>query len=231
MFFKGSKRLTGILFFLVVVIFTSCKSCKPGGKGISEGIIEYDAVVLDKNNPMADLAPDKMTVKFKDNKSSVDLSAGMGLFSTTFISDPDTKTMTQLVKLLNKKFAYIMDSTAVKKEIDSAGVFKIEKTSETKTIAKFKCKKARVSFPKNTQPPYDVWYTDEINIQNPNWSNPYREIDGVLMEYQMNRYGLALKFTAKNVTKAEIDNSSFELPEEYKLISKEEMEELFKAFQ
>lgn len=231
MFFKGSKRLTVILFLIFVVVFPSCKSCKPGGKGISEGIIEYDAEVLDKNNPMADLAPDKMIVKFKDNKSSVDLSAGMGLFSTTFISDPDTKTMLQLVKLLNKKFAYIMDSTAVKKEIDSAGVITIEKTSETKTIAKFKCKKARVTFPGNTHPPYDVWYTNEINIQDPNWSNPYKEIDGVLMEYQMNRYGLAMKFTAKNVTKADVDDTSFELPDEYKLISKEEMDELFKAFQ
>ncbi|HXC03192.1 MAG TPA: hypothetical protein VNZ86_00495, partial [Bacteroidia bacterium] len=64
----------------------------------------------------------------------------------------------------------------------------------------------------------------------PNWSNPYHEIDGVLMEYQLKRYGLELRFNAVSVSKASIDESIFTLPSEYKLISRAEMASKFSDF-
>jgi GLPGLI family protein len=230
LFFLMNFRRFFILTLPAAVLLMASTGCKSGHPGIGEGVIEYDCEVVDKNNPMADLAPDKMTVKFKDHRSALELTAGMGLFSTTFISDNNSKTLTQLVKLLNKKFVHVSDSVEVKQEATVSNM-KIEKVSGNKMIAKFKCKKVRVSFTDNSHPPFDVWYTNEINLSNPNWNNPFHEIDGVLMEYQMNRYGLEMKFIAKSVAEAEVDEDAFQTPEEYKPISKKEMEELFKAFQ
>lgn len=216
--------------FLVLLFISGCSSSDE--KYISEGVIEYDAVVLDQDNSMASIAPNKMTVKFKDNKSYAELSAGFGLFSTSFIADPEKLTMIQLVKLFNKKFAHVTDSSVLNEEKASSPKIKMSPTKETKIIAGYKCKKAIISFEDNEHPTYSVYYTDEINIKNPNWNiSPYYELTGVLMEYQMLRYGLEMKFTAKSVTKANVEDALFELPNDYKIISQEEMDQLFQGFQ
>lgn len=226
---RAFHQLLAFLVFIIVLGY-GCTN-KGSGSGISEGIIEYDAEPVDKAHPMADLAPSKMTVKFKDNRSCVDLSAGMGLFSTSFISDPETHTMIQLVKLLNKKYVHVFDTTELKKENCLGPRMIIEKSNETKMIAKYKCKKATIKFPGNDHASFDVYYTNEIGIREPNWSNPFCEIDGVLMEYQLTRHGMEMHFTARSVTPTDVDDAVFEVPEDYKVIGKPELDELFNAFQ
>lgn len=213
---------------LYILGLTNCSSTDE--KFISEGAIEYDAAVVDQSHPMATLAPSKMTIKFKDNKSCAEMSAGMGLFSTSFISDPEKKTLTQLVKLLNKKFSLILNEAAVKKE-NEAYPYTIIPTKETKIIAGYKCSKAHVKTNDELGYEFDVYYTKDLNIKNPNFANPFSTLDGVLMEYQMKKFGLEMKFTAKTVKNEDVEESCFELPADYKAVSQEEMNELFLGLQ
>lgn len=218
--------LTGCLYLLIST--TACKHADE--KFISEGEIVYDATVVDQASPMASLAPNKMTVKFKNNKSSAEMSAGMGLFSTTFISDPDSKSMTQLVKLLNKKFSLVQDETAVKKENGSYPM-EITPCKETKMIAGYKCEKAHVKLKDDTASEFDIYYTKDLNIKNANFANPFYAVDGVLMEYQMKKFGLEMKFTAHSVVNEDVDDEAFELPAGYKAITQKEMNDLFVGLQ
>ena len=78
---------------------------------------------------------------------------------------------------------------------------------------------------------FDIFYTTELKIDNPNFATPFHMIDGVLMEYQMKKFGLEMKFTAKSVKKEDIEDSIFELPVEYKAVSLEEMNTLFEQLQ
>jgi GLPGLI family protein len=213
---------------LYILGFTGCSSSDE--KFISEGSIEYDAAVVDQSNPMASLAPNKMTIKFKDNKSCAEMSAGMGLFSTSFISDPETKSMIQLVKLLNKKFSLVQNESEIKKE-NALYPVEVKETKETKIIAGYKCKKAHVKVNDEFGTEFDIYYTKDLNIKNPNFANPFSMIDGVLMEYQMKKFGLEMKFIAKTVKCEDVDDTTFELPADYKAISKAEMDELFLGLQ
>lgn len=210
--------------------FTGCSNSDE--KFLTEGAIEYDAVVVDQSNPMASLAPNKMTIKFKNDKSCAEMSAGMGLFSTSFISDPETKSMIQLVKLLNKKFSLVQKEADIKKENEEYKV-DLTPTNETKLIAGIKCQKmhAKVKGGDASDYEFDVYYTTELGIKNPNFANPYSKIDGVLMEYQMKKFGLEMKFTAKSIKKEEIEDANFELPADYKPISQQEMNDLFLGLQ
>lgn len=158
------------------------------------------------------------------------MSAGMGLFSTSFISDPETKSMIQLVKLLNKKFSLVQNEADIKKENELYPV-EITPSKETKLIAGYKCQKAHVKVNDEYATEFDIYYTKDLNIQSPNFANPYCKIDGVLMEYQMKKFGLEMKFTAKAVKNEDVDDSTFELPADYKAITKEEMDELFLGLQ
>jgi hypothetical protein len=224
------KNQTACLVFVTLsfMMFSCGHVANP--KFISEGIIEYKATPVDPNNSMAALAPTKMLVKFKDNFTEAEMTAGMGLFATSFISDPGKKRFIHLVKLINQKFALITSGDSVKKEIDADPKPIIEITSETKQVAGYTCKRAKISYADKSIPCFDVWYTTELNIQNPNWSNPFHDIEGTLMEYQLKRYGLELRFTCTSVSKSSIDESIFELPADYKIITRKEMDKKFEGF-
>lgn len=220
----------GAVFSAVALIY----SCTPSSdeKGLSEGIIEYDAVAVDQSNPMANMAPNKMTVKFKNNKLIAQMSAGMGVVSLSIISDPETRSLIEMVKVFTSKAAHVSDSNDVKMDLNTMPKVKITNTNDTKVIAGYKCKKALVSYvDQKDRPKFEVYYTTELNIKNSNWANLYSAIDGVLMEYQIDRYGMEMRFTASKVSKAEVANSTFDLPKDYKLISGSEMSEIFKSLQ
>lgn len=225
---KNSLSVVTILFLLSALLFSCAPATNP--KFISEGIIEYKATPVDPDNAMAALAPSKMTLKFKDNFEEAEMTAGMGLFATSFISDPAKKQFIQLVKLINQKFALVIAGDSVKKEVDSDPKPIIEPTNEKKIIAGYNCVKAKVSYADKSIPGFDIWYTKELNIQNPNWSTPFHDIDGVLLEYQLKRYGLELRFTCTSVSKASVDESLFQLPSDYKIITSKEMAKKFEGF-
>src|SRR3954471_10306122 len=182
-----------ILFGLIGMIIWAAGCKETDEKFISEGEIEYSAKVIDQSNPIASMAPSKMTIRFKADKSCAEMSTGLGLFSTSFISDPSEKTVTQLVKILNKKFMLIQNEKSIEKE-NAVYSFRFIPTKETKLIAGYNCTKVHVVPTDETMPPFDLYYTDELNIKDPNFASPFKEIKGVLMEYQMKKFGLEMRF-------------------------------------
>lgn len=234
-FLKFRMKTKQVLALSVVsTLIISLASCLSSSdqKGLSEGIIEYEAVAVDQSNPMANMAPSKMTVKFKENKMIAQMSAGMGVVSLSIVSDPDSRSLMEMVKVFTSKAAHVSDSNDVKMEMKNMPKIKIEETNDTKVIAGYKCKRAVVTYVELTdRAKYDIYYTDELDIKNSNWANAYYAIEGVLMEYQVDRYGMEMRFTASKVSKTEIDNSVFDLPKDYKLISGPEMNDIFKSLQ
>lgn len=219
-----------VLFVIIggIIGVSSCKEMNE--KFISEGEIEYSAKVIGQNNPMATMAPNKMIVHFKSGKSCAEMSAGFGLFSTSFISDPTNKTVTQLVKILNKKFLSVQDQKSIDKE-NAAYSYRLVPTKEKKIIAGYNCSKVQV-FPNDSSiAPFDVYYTDELDIEDPNFANPFKEIKGVLMEYQLKKFGLEMRFTAKSVRKEKEEDKCFQVPPDYKPVSEKEMKRIFDDLQ
>jgi GLPGLI family protein len=214
--------------FLLLILVTGY-GCNPfTTDNISEGVIQYEITypVSTSDNVMASLMPTEMKYQFKNHNSAAELSAGMGMFSTSFISNAASKTLTQLVKIMNKRYALVSNNKEVDELIQEQPKIQITFTKDTKVIAGYKCKKAIVTLPETKQK-FDVFYTKDIDIKNPNWSSPFREIDGVLMEYQIKRYNVEMRFTAKSVTDTKVEDAIFELPGDYKKISKKEMDEMF----
>ncbi|MFY9308786.1 MAG: hypothetical protein WAQ28_06990 [Bacteroidia bacterium] len=226
------KYLLLVYAAIFIVLFTggcSGDSNVESG-GISEGIIVFDATPLDPEHPFASYAPSKMTVKFKNNRYSAYMSAGMGALTASFISDNEKQTFTQVVRLFTDNYVVILNKDDLKKENEKFD-FEIKPTNETKMIAGYKCKKAIVNVKGEEPVQYDIYYTNEIDIKNSNFSNPYYKLDGVLMEYRMKKFDLEMQFTATSVTKEAVDDAIFEVPDQCEQISQEVLEEKLKAYQ
>ncbi len=70
---------------------------------------------------------------------------------------------------------------------------------------------------------HQIWYTDEIKLKDPNISNPFSEIDGVLMSFFFFMGDAEMNFTAETVFRKDISDKTFERKEKYQRISREEI--------
>ncbi|MBI3501809.1 MAG: hypothetical protein HY063_08440 [Bacteroidetes bacterium] len=197
-----------------------------GGKNISEGVIEYDITYpkLDPNNMMISGLPNKAYLRFKNNNMVNDMSGMMGLISITYVSKQAEKKVAQTLTLINKK--YVADlSPEEMKALNASYLTKLEPGKNTQTIAGFNCKESIVTL-KNGETLH-VFYTNDIGINHPNWSNPYEKIDGVLMDFEMERYGLTMHLKAKQVLAQKVEDSAFEVSQnDYKKIPFSELEKI-----
>ena len=196
-----------------------------GGKNISEGVIEYDITYpkLDPNNMMVSGLPNKAYLRFKNNNIVNDMSGMMGLISITYIAKNDNS-VAQTLTLINKKYVADISPDQMKK-MNSEYVDKIDQGKNTQLVAGFKCKEAIATL-KNGESLH-VYYTNDIGISNPNWSNPYSKIDGVLMDFEMERYGLTMHLKAKQVLAQKIDDNAFNVNDaDYKKIPFPDLEKI-----
>lgn len=202
---------------------SSCSGKK--NKGISEGVIEYSAEVVDESHPLAGLAPGSATVKFKNDDLLVEMST-MGIFNTSFISDPHKKTLSQLIKFMDLKNACIQSEKELIKEGGDYAL-KLEETKETKVIAGYKCKKVKATMVNDPSVTFDVYYTDEIGVDSINYLGPYRQLKGMLMDYRLKKLGIEMRFVATSVKSEEVPDNSFEVPSFYKIVTRGEMDQVF----
>jgi hypothetical protein len=196
-----------------------------GGKIVKEGVIEYDITYpkVDPNSMMVSGLPSKAFLRFKNNNMVNDMSGMMGLISITYISNQTTKKVAQTLTLINKK--YVSDiSTDEMKQMNDSYLTGITQGKNTEVIAGLKCKEAIVKLVNGEE--VHVFYTNEIGIKNPNWSNPYSKIDGVMMDFTMERYGLAMHLKAKSVLAQKVDDAAFDIPDDHKKISFAELEKI-----
>lgn len=224
-----TKRILSFITLVSLWICISCSGSKKSENALSEGVIEFNAEVVDQTHPMAGLAPSSATVKFKNNKLQVEMST-MGIFNTTFISDPSQKTLTQMVKFMDIKNACIQTESDLAQE-NKEYELKFEETKETKKIAGYLCKKVKATMVNTPVVTFDVYYTDELGLDSINNIGPYSQIKGMLMQYRLKKLGLEMCFTATAVKSEEVKDDTFEVPAFYKIVTRPEMEKLFEDIQ
>lgn len=218
-----------LIVFPVCAFALLINSCKTSSeKAVNEGIIEYEAKVVDFNHPLAELAPGAATLKFKDDKMGMEMTA-MGMFKNTYICNLSKETLTQMVNFLDVKQASIDDKKEIEKENEDYKLI-FEETPETKVIAGYTCKRIKVKKAKDPSTTFDAYYTSEMGPDDINSLSPYSEIKGMLMQYRLSKMGLEMEFTAKSVKKAEIPDETFVVPNNFKVISKQEMRKFFDQF-
>ncbi len=217
--------------YLIILFLSSCFlfGCVDDSKGPKEGIITYD---ITYPKPAADpfdqqMMPGEMTMKFKNNKSATKLNFGMGFIQMTYLSDSENKSITELNKFMGKKRAFVSYEKDLPYLLKDVPPYTVEFIKQKDTlIATYNCKKAIVHVKSAT--PYDfvAYYTEDIQITEPNWCTPFKEIKGVLMEYQVEQYNIIMRFTAKTVELIEQDDADFTMPADFKLVSQKDMDDI-----
>lgn len=226
------KKVTVYLGILIIFAF-ACSKQEDKGK-IKEGKVEYKITYLENKMsiPMpTHLLPSKLILKFKDDKSVMGIQGIMGVFSLKMITDHKKNTTVTLMKVMEKKLFHQgspEDGMFLFKPIEG---MRVELRAGQKEIAGLNCKRGRVIFPgTNEEQPFIFYYTEDLNIDEPNRGNPYEEVEGVLVKFQMQLNKLRMDLTATEAKAEEIKDSEFDIPEGYRQISREDMDDLLNSF-
>jgi hypothetical protein len=224
-FLQTSARTTTIsgLLVAVILLFGSCGG-EEEEKKVSEGIISYTISYpyYEGSSIMIKMFPDEMILKFKNGKYKIEVQKG-GVFKTILVADSKSKSITNQLYFGPKKIATELNEAEVGTMIEEFPVPIYMETGEQDTVAGYLCDKTIAVFSEISQKEVILYHTKDIALKESNWCNPYKEIPGVLLQYEVERYGLRMRFTANNIEKKSVKESEFKIEQGYKRVSLEKM--------
>lgn len=203
---------------------------------MDEGVIEYALSFpdYDPNGLMAGMLPERTTLTFADGKQLAELSAGMGIFRTHMVADNGSRSLDYHMSMMSKKIvAHLVPRDL---EVIHEGIPKphLVFTQDVDTIAGFACKRAIAVFDRMDLPEVEIWYTEDIAMENPNWFGPFADVPGVMLSYEMVQYGLRMRLDAISIKPGKVDRSKFQDRPEYQRVPPEvlhhEMAEVLGTF-
>jgi len=228
--YRMLKKSVNIRFTVLAVLIIAAAglySCRHAGNhNISQGEIHYSIEYYgDIGFAPKEYMPKTLVVSFKDDKILFEISSMIGNSGILNLSNPEQDIFDTYFSLFTLRYAYSAKPGETHPGFEGMTGIEINKTSKTNIICGFNCKNAQVIIP-GTDKVYDIWYTDEINVKNPNNATPYNVIDGVLMEFFFVMGETEMHFTAENVYRKEVSDKTFERKNTYKFVSREQINEL-----
>ncbi len=201
-------------------------SCKEkGGKNISQGEIHYNIDYIGSFGPMPkEVLPKNLVVSFKDNKIIFEMISSFGNSGILNLSNPEKGIVDTYFSLFTLKYYYAVQPGEQFPGFEAMKDIVIKKTSKTSVICGFNCKNAEVTIPSLGNKVYQIWYTNEINIKNPNTATPFSQIDGVLMSFFFFLGPAELHFDAETVYKKDIPDEIFERRDKFMRVSRAEID-------
>lgn len=213
-------RVYGILILLGL-----CFSCKHGSEeAVNEGSIEYKISYLENNldNIATNLLPKKMVLSFNERYCLTQIDGFMGVFSISLISDLRKNKDVTLVKFFDSKYVHYGDKNEHSCIFDHVNIESLQLLKEEKNIVGYNAIAAEIT-EKGLNKPYEILFTKDIAAVNPNTNNPFYEIEGVLLHFELQLNQLRMSLDATEVNKEAVSDILFTIPEEYKEVTRENM--------
>lgn len=214
-------------FVILIVVITAMitYSCREkGGKFIDQGEIHYNIDYIGNVGPMPkEVLPKNLIVSFKKDKILFEMVSSFGNSGILNLANPEKAIFDTYFSIFNIKYFYAAEPGELYPGFEAMKGMEITKTSKTSIICGFNCKNSEVTFPSDRGKIYDIWYTNEIKVKNPNASTPFTEIDGVLMSFFFFLGPSELHFDAETVYKKEIPDETFERRDKFIRVSREEI--------
>ena len=213
------------MFILIVLLLPSCME-KRSYKNMKEGEIFYNINYITRPSSLSsDLLPKELVVAFRDDLVNTRLKAPIGNTGITTVVNPAENIYDTYINILAFKYYFEGRNSEMQPGFNSMNGLIITETGKKSVICGFHCRQARVEMPGSNRERY-IWYTDEINAVNPNGMTPFKEIDGVLMDFFYIIGEAEMHFTADEVIARQIPDKEFERKKNYRKVSSRFLDEL-----
>jgi GLPGLI family protein len=215
------KVATGCLIGLL--FFSGCEKSNQKTR-INNGRVEYKITYEtdSTHKKIVDLLPRRMKLVFNDDSAINIMEGFMGMYKLNSITYFRSRKCSTLLKVPKYSFLYEGKKGEPMCCFNDMDNMIIHRTGETKNILGFTCHKAEISFT-DSDDKFSIYYTHDIGIRNPNSTNPYKKIDGVLMEFELSMYFLKMRFTADKFVPLTKTDNYFNIPRNYHELTRDQM--------
>jgi hypothetical protein len=195
-------------------------------RNIHEGEIYYNIKYI--NNPSSlssDFLPKELVISFRDDLVNTSLRTPLGNSGLTTVTNPAKGIYDTYFNVLAFKYYYEGTSAGIQPGFSSMRGMTFEETGKRSVICGFNCRQVKVFLPHSKTTRY-IWYTNDIKVNNPNRLTPYKDINGVLMDFFYIIGQAELLFTADEVYARPIPDRNFERKKSYKKVTADYLDSL-----
>jgi len=224
------RALYSIPLLLSFFVLFSC-----GEPKAEEGQIVYAVEYPEAkdNFVLYGILPREMELTFKGGKMKTEIKRAN--FQNSLLVDCNKKKVSAYYQYSREGFNVNLSDADVKKMQADPSVYKIEFKDDEKDILGLKALKAIATNKSNPKDVIEIWYTEDIALENSNWFHPFHEVPGVLLEYAIDRYGIRMEFKATAFNKKKIADGDLKLPlsrnEKNYDVYNQKLNDLFKPFE
>ncbi len=215
------KTIVLPLFVQIFLLFSGLSYSQKPFKGVIEYDIIYESEKEANRKESDKILPLGMKIFYRSPKVKIEIANQIG--KSVIIGDAEEESTVVLLDVLGSKLAIKNTKAEREKAMGDLPKVLIRYTENTKTIAGYLCEEVEIIQGENTM---NAFFTEEIKIENPNWLTEYKDINGVLLEYTQISDNMKTRYIAKKIEKMNIKKKEFEIPENYKQISKQELTKL-----
>lgn len=220
---KKIRFVAGLLF-----IFLAGYSTVQAQKSF-EGIVVYDITYpeSDLEQDIMAMLPDKMTTRISGTyKSNETLSA---MSNQVEITNSEDMSRIILIDVMGQKFAIESTKEEIEKENAETGDPVIQYLDDTREIAGYTCKKALVTTKddRGKEHEMEVYYTEELITDDLFFEGKLRNLKGLPLEYTITTDQMKMVFTASEIKKGGVKKKDFEVPDDYKYVTEDELKNMF----
>lgn len=209
------SRFTFLLGITFTAVFSACEGKKKQEDTVVQGRITYELSYpyYDGESVLAALLPREMEMTFKGPKMKIAVHSKK-IFSNVIISDERERSLLMLVKMSSRQMSCMMNEAEINDFMTRFPSVEYLKNSKTKEFDGLKAI-AKTAVFTDASKEAEIYFTDQIALNNPNWNTPFKAIEGVMLQYEIQKYGLTMRFTAKKVELGFIPHTEFLLPTDY----------------
>lgn len=216
------------LLFGLLLLFSFCGS-NDAKKKITEGQVDYtiEYLTTPKQNALVSVLPRKVSMKFKNNNTSIRIEGLMDMFEFAYITLYNEKRNYTILRIFSESHVYEGNFGDIAFGYVPLDDIDFMSSWDKKDICGLECYKVTAKFGDRKFP---VYYTKDLGIELPNTNNPFNEIDGVLMQFDVLLNNIEMRMTASNVIETSIDDSEFSLPKNHRKVTLQQLDSIVNTF-
>lgn len=222
-----------IYYFLVLVtvpllLNPSCKRTGSVPEQLEADYIEYQVNYLESmaGDIPTKMLPDIMKSYYSKRYIMTSINGFFGQFSLVQVADLRKNTVTTMLNFFGNKVYYTGEKGEIPAGIAGLENPRVSLTNDTVQICGMVSKKAIIE---TDDEQFEVYFTEEIDIESPNITTPYRFIEHVLSDFRVQLSILKMQLVMHHHEKTTVGSDIFAVPDDYEQVSKETMEAIINS--
>ncbi|HNF70772.1 MAG TPA: hypothetical protein PLP34_00060 [Chitinophagaceae bacterium] len=188
-------------------------------KIFSEGVIRYDVFLNDSKKPDGVYL---LTIKNGFIKRELAMNSG---FNNVVIFNHKTGTSVSMNPEDGNKYALELSASELEAQNERYRYAEITVGNAVDKKAGYSCKEAQVKYKDGASARF--CFTEELLPPNEHLNTMFPGLKGIPLIYEVNSSGLkSMRFEANRIETRSVDLKTFDIPKEYKLVSRADLEKL-----